>query len=1531
MKSWAKSVFKAGVLAAGLFGFAFVANAADDSCDPVPDCESLGYVKNLECKQNTSVSCPYDATYKRCINADCEALGYTLTDKKSWCKEIIPCPTDSTYTLCKKKCADCTAPSTRSPYCPFGRVAVGTDECGNKCYTCAECTYDLDRGYDNPEYASLSCPIGTYIETVIKPLCPTNTAVKYVCRPCPTGTTSLALNSTSCVCDTTNGFYRACPTGAYCDIYKTKIFGTCYKPKIMNGDDDDDCGEPCDPEDPNCVEIPCEQDPCKDDPGDCYCDGRKGYVSWNQADPHYTYSAEKFSFILDDHTVDCKKVTGCSGYEGSTADPVFDSSHFDTTYFSVIKDPETGDYGFTRGSQTCYWVTGCSGDPYVEKIGSTDCCTGRIYTDSKTYGDHTCGLCPCDGRKNIAYYPTVPTGRVNTYNECSYQGCYHATACDVNGQHYSSSWSDKHFNYGNYVEFPECKEVLSCNVYEQNAQKDDFNAIEKSFFTTASTTNGARTCYYITGCNAANNPMREDNCDAVELTWASGSPQYMIKDSSSQYRCGTCVCDEANGYYLTCPTGAVCETVGRCKHTIKGGDPDPDKDGCNNADGYVPTSDPRDSHFTYGSEVTFNIGNKAQTCVKVTGCNSSVDGSTLNAPSNSGNYIKPDYHTSTSKKIAATTCYWVTGCTDSRVYTSGSSYGSCIRTRGYKDSSCRDYGGKHCCICTTLTCTEQFPASSYIVYTTSQNLNNRVCTDNGTQEADQKCYTCICDADHCNGTNCGTQTHPCPRSTYPYTYCAHAVQGTPCNTITRDPADTGLCHTVEKGDYVTYYEKKQCIDNGTNECYMDVPNGCCREKACADYSDYKIEASERDTTHYVYEEITRCSGTGTRKCYRYKGCNTGFYHYDTEQQCLNADSCTLTCGTNSYGCQAQTSTKGCSYDTGHTSSDCDTTCFNCSDTHSFCGGRTCYNPIPLYCRGTYNVSSGNRISEHDYSSGTVKAGNSSTGACYDLTCYHDNGCDTAHGYFGSNSACIGTYTGFSKCGYNSSTGCYSPYTSGAVAKTCEKDYSLSSSCDSSSYDCSDTYSKPIGFNNETCYNPIPLGCPYPKDECDNSYLDCYNESARDNNYQSGTQTICCANYTAKSCSELGYLASESDCPSGYKCKKTYPCSKTCWTTDGCDSSHCGTGCSTNKKECPTSTYPYTDSDIPTGASGSGVCYPACPSGATRYKDWSCNSGKCYNGTTCDSTNSCTSANKPSESGGCTASCKSPCTPVSRASNGNCSESSEVCEEWQCSANCKLEGGECKPATCDYSGCSEITSKPEHSSYTSPCTITYTDCTTKSVYENWACDSGYCPRGNECKKCTPVTKTAITSKPEGAEWIDEIAINACCDETSVHTGWQCSSGWHPKGTGCEKNCTNTCSGLDTLPAHATSAHTCKVIDTNCNEGAEKIVLWDCNDGYYKSGNSCVKKSCAWYGLEESCPTGYTATLSEVPVGDTQSYKCYSCTKQCLSSCPSGYSTNCRAGHCVVDKVILCNGDYCWKQESMGTALDCEQCFIVDDED
>ena len=81
-----------------------VAQAID--CRENPDCVQMGYstASDPNCKDDGYIFCPFDKTYKKCVNMNCEALGFTKTDKTSWCNKLIKCKSDTSFTLCQNLC-----------------------------------------------------------------------------------------------------------------------------------------------------------------------------------------------------------------------------------------------------------------------------------------------------------------------------------------------------------------------------------------------------------------------------------------------------------------------------------------------------------------------------------------------------------------------------------------------------------------------------------------------------------------------------------------------------------------------------------------------------------------------------------------------------------------------------------------------------------------------------------------------------------------------------------------------------------------------------------------------------------------------------------------------------------------------------------------------------------------------------------------------------------------------------------------------------------------------------------------------------------------------------------------------------------------------------------------------------------------------------------------------------------------------------------------------------------------------------------
>ena len=84
--------------------FANVANALD--CDVAPTCAELGYSQDDDpyCADNGYMYCPLDHSYKKCVNMDCDKMGFTEDDKTSWCAKLIKCKGNPLMTLCQNLC-----------------------------------------------------------------------------------------------------------------------------------------------------------------------------------------------------------------------------------------------------------------------------------------------------------------------------------------------------------------------------------------------------------------------------------------------------------------------------------------------------------------------------------------------------------------------------------------------------------------------------------------------------------------------------------------------------------------------------------------------------------------------------------------------------------------------------------------------------------------------------------------------------------------------------------------------------------------------------------------------------------------------------------------------------------------------------------------------------------------------------------------------------------------------------------------------------------------------------------------------------------------------------------------------------------------------------------------------------------------------------------------------------------------------------------------------------------------------------------
>ena len=90
------------------------------NCEKQPTCEELNYSKDDDpnCAEEGYILCPFDFSYKKCAEFDCEKLGFTQSDKSEWCKNIATCPNNKDYTACIKAT------------CEIGDVYYSDGSCG---------------------------------------------------------------------------------------------------------------------------------------------------------------------------------------------------------------------------------------------------------------------------------------------------------------------------------------------------------------------------------------------------------------------------------------------------------------------------------------------------------------------------------------------------------------------------------------------------------------------------------------------------------------------------------------------------------------------------------------------------------------------------------------------------------------------------------------------------------------------------------------------------------------------------------------------------------------------------------------------------------------------------------------------------------------------------------------------------------------------------------------------------------------------------------------------------------------------------------------------------------------------------------------------------------------------------------------------------------------------------------------------------------------------------------------------------------
>ena len=171
--------------------------------------------------------------------------------------------------------------------------------------------------------------------------------------------------------------------------------------------------------------------------------------------------------------------------------------------------------------------------------------------------------------------------------------------------------------------------------------------------------------------------------------------------------------------------------------------------------------------------------------------------------------------------------------------------------------------------------------------------------------------------------------------------------------------------------------------------------------------------------------------------------------------------------------------------------------------------------------------------------------------------------------------------------------------------------------------------------------------------------------------------------------------------------------------------------------------------------------------------------------------------------------------------------------------------------------------------------------------------------NTRKRCVACTNK-ITSKPANSTY----TYSSCYDGTTkqIQTGWKCNSGYHQKGSTCEKDCkANSCSGysLSSCPANG-NCSSCTVTNSDCSTGSKKYKITSCKSGYkavYVDTNNTIIRNCV-KKLDGSIGNLTPVTGGTTCAGDSKWMTCGG--NRCCCPKDRGCDTNSKLKWCYCQK-------------------------------
>ncbi|HCU58668.1 MAG TPA: hypothetical protein DIC64_01665 [Alphaproteobacteria bacterium] len=710
----------------------------------------------------------------------------------------------------------------------------------------------------------------------------------------------------------------------------------------------------------------------------------------------------------------------------------------------------------------------------------------------------------------------------------------------------------------------------------------------------------------------------------------------------------------------------------------------------------------------------------------------------------------------------------------------GGGTSSCVKTTMYKTFTCNDGFRESGNSCVAKECED---------YTGwfATCPDNWTCTKEAkkTGNTNTMCYQKdTCDASHC-GSNCSTETNDCVG--YPYEVVAHAtMSNNKCSKITG--GGTNMCSAV-----TLMFDGFECDD--ANGWTKNLTNSACVAKTCSEFAGYYEECpgnkacEDRDVT----------LGGIAKKCkVVVEGCASGY--------------CGADCATAATTCSGAYTSE---IENAIMQGECSETCsdkktwegFECESGYKK-SGNTC---VEKSCADNtddgyiYDKESACKAEKPNYS--CTSRSNYQLGDQSNQTCWKASGCDNAH-------CGTGCATETNDCAdypystpplHASLTGDACHVVSGSGTNTCN-------------HGASDKYKD---FECNTGWKKNAAGTECEAKSCDDN-------RAVNDPYIYGSQSACEGANPNHTCS---------------KSTTTYELGENisyCWKVNGgCDSSHCGEGCTTEVNDC--ARFSFTESNKPAHSDVSGTaCEPVLGGGTNQ-----CTSGeKRYSGFTCKESDGWMIN---ADSDGCTA---KPCDRYDDYKLSECPEN------WECESKTRMVGGvstQCwKKKQCDSSHCGA-------------------DCSTALQI---------CPPTIFPYETLPAHATAFS----GAECTPISGTATCTRGTTKHGGFVCdtANGWTKSGNSCVAM---TCedyglSGYSTTPCAQgyeddqtqtvmlggvqETCRTCKIkqcpagsATTSANCGTGRILSTvGGNATGYSGGNACYPCECDQVNgyYDEQCPAG-----------------------------------------------------------------------------